>query len=107
MITKSGIESRPTYLSLKEHIEAHFLTCFIALLLVRILELETGHRHSAEKLIDSMRLACGTHLEENWYRFDYRDDVLDDLSKVAGVDFTRMNLRAGEIRKMVAATKKG
>ena len=37
-ITKSELKTRPVYLSKKEHIEAHFLTCFISLLLVRLLQ---------------------------------------------------------------------
>ena len=35
-ITKSELEARPVYVSRKEHIEAHFLICFIALVLVRL-----------------------------------------------------------------------
>nr|WP_249365393.1 hypothetical protein [Cytobacillus citreus] len=30
---KSDLESRPVYLSRQEHIEAHFLTCFISLVI--------------------------------------------------------------------------
>lgn len=35
-ITKSYLEARPIYVSLKDHIEAHFLTCFISLVLIRL-----------------------------------------------------------------------
>jgi len=105
-VTKSDLEARPSYVSSPEGIEAHFLTCFVALLIVRILEMKTGHKYSAASLIDAMRRASGTHIGENWYRFDYRDDVLDDLGIATGIDFTRLNLKTGDIKRMVAATKK-
>ena len=41
-ITKSELEARPVYVSRKEHIEAHFLICFIALVLVRLLQERLG-----------------------------------------------------------------
>ena len=34
-ISKSDFKTRPIYVSLEAHIEAHFLTCFVALLLTR------------------------------------------------------------------------
>lgn len=37
-VTKSELETRPVYLSLEDHIKAHFLTCFIALVIARILQ---------------------------------------------------------------------
>ncbi|MEG1931402.1 MAG: transposase [Anaerovorax sp.] len=38
-ITKSELEARPVYVWTREHIEAHFLTCFVALAIARILEI--------------------------------------------------------------------
>ena len=105
-ITKTDLESRPSYVSTPESIEAHFLTCFIALLIMRILEMKTCRKYSTASLINAMKKASGTHIGENWYRFDYRDEVLDDLGTVTGIDFTRLNLKTGDIRKIVAATKK-
>ena len=37
-IMKTEFRSRPVYLRLEEHIKAHFLTCFIALVIYRMLE---------------------------------------------------------------------
>lgn len=37
-ITKSELEARPVYVRTKEHINAHFLICFIALLMMRIIQ---------------------------------------------------------------------
>ena len=37
-ITKSELETRPIFVWTEESIEAHFLSCFIALLIIRLLE---------------------------------------------------------------------
>ena len=39
-LTKSELEARTVYVWTKEHIEAHILTCFVALTLTRILEMK-------------------------------------------------------------------
>ena len=39
-LQKNELEARPVYVWKKEHIEAHFLTCFIALTITRILEMK-------------------------------------------------------------------
>jgi hypothetical protein len=37
-VTKSDLEGRPVFVRTPEHINAHFLTCFIALVMVRIIQ---------------------------------------------------------------------
>ena len=37
-ITKSDLEGRPVFVRTKEHINAHFLTCFIALTMIRLIQ---------------------------------------------------------------------
>ena len=61
-ITKSELKTRPVFLSLKEHIEAHFLICFVSLLLLRLLEKETDHKYSTKELINEMKNISGTYL---------------------------------------------
>ncbi|HFU4500129.1 TPA: IS1634 family transposase, partial [Streptococcus suis] len=41
-VTKTELESRPVYVWTEEHIQAHFLTCFIALILIRLLQYRTN-----------------------------------------------------------------
>lgn len=37
-IMKSDLDARPVYVSTQEHIQAHFLICFVALLMVRVIQ---------------------------------------------------------------------
>jgi len=105
-VTKSDLESRPVYVSREEHIQAHFSICFIALLIARILEMKAGNQYSISKLIDNLRKSECTHLKSNYYLFDYYSDVLNVIGKKFNVDFSCKIRSVGEIKKILASTKK-
>jgi transposase len=54
-ILKSELEARPVYLKRDDRIQAHFMTCFIALLIYRILEKQLGEHFTCEEIIDTLR----------------------------------------------------
>lgn len=54
-IMKSEFKARPVYLQKNERIEAHFLTCFLALTVFRILEKKLSAQFTAHNLIDTLR----------------------------------------------------
>lgn len=105
-ITKSELEARPVYVWTKEHIEAHFLTCFVALTIARILEMKLGRKHSIGAILDSLSKASCTLVQQNYYLFDYYDEVLKDIGNVVGIDFSKRIRTLGEIKKILADTKK-
>ncbi|SFE79378.1 Transposase DDE domain-containing protein [Thermoanaerobacter thermohydrosulfuricus] len=105
-ITKSDFESRPVYLSLKDHIDAHFLTCFISLVIARILEHRLKGKYSVTEILENLRRASCSHIKENYYLFDFYNDVLEDIGKELGIDFSKKFMRLGEIKKILGETKK-
>lgn len=105
-VTKSDLEARPVYVSRKDHIEAHFLTCFIALVLARILEMKTEQKYSITRMLESLRKAECSHLQQNYYLFDYYDEILKDIGEKTGVDFSKKILSLGEIKNFLGGTKK-
>lgn len=120
-ISKSELKTRPVHVSLESHIEAHFLSCFVALLLIRVLELkmnqaslpvssdEAGNRKltfSAFELINSIRNYTCSSLGENLYNFHYTDDVIQSLEKMFGIDLSKKYRTRGEIKKIIANAKK-
>jgi hypothetical protein len=105
-VTKSDLEARPVYLSREDRIQAHFLICFIALTLVRILERKLGGKFAASRVIDSLKKVSCSYLEEGWYLFDYADDVTDEISNTMGIPLGKKYLRLGEIKKILGDTKK-
>lgn len=54
-ITKSEFKARPVYVWTKEHIEAHFLTCFISLVIMRLLELKLNNKYYSGTIIESLK----------------------------------------------------
>lgn len=104
-VTKSDLETRPVYVSRQEHIEAHFLTCYVALCILRVIQALAGGRYSAATIAGELAAMCGTRLEGNWWRFDYRSDATDDLCRMAGIDLTRQNMQLKDIKAVFSQAK--
>ena len=105
-VTKSDLEARPVYVSREDHIEAHFLTCFVALVVARILEMKTEHKYSITRLLESLAKSECSHAQQNYYLFDYFDDVLSDIGSIFDVDFSKRIRSLGEIKKFLSDTKR-
>jgi transposase len=105
-ITKSDLETRPVYLSRQDHIEAHFLICFIALVIARLLEKQLEHRHAIPKILDSLRRCSCSLLEQNLYLFDYYDQILCDLGEQLDIDFSRKYRTVKEMKTIIGKSKK-
>lgn len=105
-VTKGVIETRPVFVSLKDHINAHFLTCFIALTIMRIIQAKTGKLYSAEKIVECLnRISCSNEYE-NIYLFDYRSEISDAIGDALSIDFTNKRLRLGDIKNILGQVKK-
>ena len=105
-VTKSELEDRPIYVSTKEHIEAHFLTCYLALVLCRVLQHKLNKKYSVEKILESLKQCNCSHIENNYYLFNYFDDILKDIGDAVSIDFSNKYMRLQEIKKILAETKK-
>jgi transposase len=105
-ITKSELKTRPVHVSTREHIEAHFLTCFVSLLILRLLQLETKGKYSVRTLVDTMKEMTGTYVDKNYYMFDHYNEIVDDLGKATDIDFSRRFMTLGDVKNIIAKTKK-
>ena len=54
-IMKSEFKARPVYLSRDDRIRAHFITCFLALVLYRYLEKKLNYKYTASEIIRTLR----------------------------------------------------
>lgn len=104
-ITKSDLEARPVYLSRNDHIQAHFLICFVALVIARLLVQCLDNKYPIPKIVESLNKASGTHLERNWYVFDHADDITNDIAAIFGINLSCKYIRLGDIKKILGATK--
>lgn len=105
-VTKSELDARPVYVSRKEHIEAHFLTCYIALVLSRVLQHKLDKKYSVGKVLESLGKCNCSNIHENYYLFDYYDTVLKDIGIVTNIDFSIKTRSLQDIKKILALTKK-
>lgn len=106
-ITKSELEGRPVYVQTPTHIEGHFLVCFIALLITRLMQKRTSEGYSAQKIIDSIRkFKCG-YIKENLYKTMYYDDTIEELNRVYQLkNVGKRWLTKKNIKEMSASAKR-
>ena len=105
-VTKSELNDRPVYVSTKEHIEAHFLTCYLALVLSRVLQHKLDKKYSVGKIFESLSKCNCSNIQENFYLFDYFDSVLKDIGDVTNIDFSLKSRSLQDIKKILGNTKK-
>ena len=85
-ILKTDFKARPIYVQRQDRIKAHFLICFIALLILRILEEKTGHVYTVTELLSTLRSMNVINVEEHGYIPAYtRTEITDTLHNVFGL----------------------
>lgn len=99
-IIKSEFKTRPVFVSTEAHIQAHFLICFVTLLIMRVLEQFIGNRHSVRQIRNSLANYSCSYLDQNYFLFDYRDDVILTIEKVFGLDLSKKIMSLSEIKKI-------
>lgn len=97
-IIKSEFKTRPVYVSTEAHIQAHFLICFVTLLIMRVLEQFMEKRHSVRQIRNSLADYSCSYLDQNYYLFDYRDDVILTIEKTFGLDLSKKIMPLSEIK---------
>lgn len=105
-VTKGVLETRSLYVSLQDHINAHFLTCFIVLTIMRIIQKKTSKVYSAEKIVECLNKISCSNEHENIYLFDYRSEISDAIGEALEIDFTNKRLRLEDIKNILAQVKK-
>ena len=99
-IIKSEFKTRPVFVSTQEHIQAHFLICFVTLLIMRVLEQFIGKCHSIRQIRNALANYSCSYLDQNYYLFDYRDDVILTMEKTFGLDLSKKIMPLSEIKKI-------
>lgn len=104
-VTKSELEARPVFVWTTPRIEAHFLTCYVGLVILRLLQRATGI-HASRIREEIAAMSCSA-LCANWWLFDHRTDESDAMLEAVGVpELRRKNMRTGEVRAAFAKAKR-
>ena len=78
-IMKSDFLARLINLSREDRIKAHFMTCFIALLIYRILEKKLDYKYTTKEILDTLRNMNVTELKGNGYIPSYERTNITDF----------------------------
>ncbi|HEM3670848.1 TPA: IS1634 family transposase [Streptococcus suis] len=97
-VTKMELESRPVYVWTEEHIQAHFLTCFIALVHLRLLQHQIDWKMSPERITSALNSAKATRLRDDYYRLQENSDM-QELNKLLGFDWTNGIVKFETLKK--------
>ena len=85
-VSKTDIETRPVRVWTKEHIESHFLTCFVSLVIVRLLEKNLDNNYSIRKIIDSLINFSAELDTENIYKLLGANTIIKQLINQSNLD---------------------
>lgn len=106
-IMKSEFKARPVYLQRPDRIKAHFMTCFIALIIYRFLEKKLDEKYTCSQLIHTLK-------EMNFYQVTgegfiptyTRTDLTDALHETFGFRTDYQIVTNTQMKKIFKTTKK-
>lgn len=105
-IMKNEFSARPVYVSRDDRIKAHFLTCYLALILYRFLEKRLGGKYTCLEIIATLRDMKFLRIPSEGYIPAYtRTKLTDDLHEHFGFWTDRRIISKGTMKKIIAQTK--
>lgn len=106
-IMKTEFEARPVYVRRDDRIKAHFMTCYISLLLYRLLEKRLGNTYTANQILETLRSMQMTLLNTaSGYIPTYtRTALTDALHKTFGFRTDYEFITKSSMRTIIKDTK--
>lgn len=75
-ITKSEFDARPINVRLEDHIDAHFLICFISLVIIKLIQNEINNKYTIKNILEKIKNFKCTHETGNIYKFiGYKPEI--------------------------------
>ena len=106
-IMKSEFEARPVYLHRQERIVAHFITCFIALIVYRYLEKRLDGKYTCSQIIETLQEMNFLKYEGKGYQPTYtRTELTDALHEAFGFCTSKQIVPIKKMKKICAETKR-
>ena len=97
-VTKTEFRSRPVYVRLKESMEAHFLTCFIALVVLRVLQVKTNRMMSSKRLVEALQSARALELGKGYCRVQANEDM-KEMNQFLGIEWNYAHVKSEKIEQ--------
>lgn len=100
-ITKSEFNARPINVRLEDHIDAHFLICFIGLVIIRILQAKSDNKYTLKNLLEKMKNFKCTHETGNLYKLIGYKPEIQYLNRKLQINLDMKYNTREEIRKII------
>lgn len=104
-IMKTDLRSRPVFVSLEEHINAHFLTCFLALLFVRLVEVKLDHKFKVSEIIESLRKIQYTDIGVGYISSFKMTSCIESLVNDFQIECDYNSYTPQQMRKIINSSK--
>lgn len=106
-IMKHDFNAQPVYVSTKESIKAHFLICFMALVIYRLLEEKLQFKYTITQILETLRSMNVLDIEGYGYIPAYtRTDLTDQLHNIFGFRTDNEIIKKSKMKSIVSQTKK-
>jgi transposase len=107
-LMKTEFEARPVYVRREDRIRAHFMTCYMSLLLYRLLEKKLGSSYTSEQILETLRSMKMTLLSTaSGYIPSYtRSEITNALHKAFGFRTDYEFIPKSSMRSIIKETKK-
>lgn len=104
---KSEFRARPVYVQKDERIRAHFMTCFLALMIFRTLEKRLGNRYTSEEILATLRGMQFQKMKGLGYLPCYtRTEITDALHEAFGFRTDKQIITDKKMKEILKSTKK-
>ena len=106
-IMKTDFEARPVYLNRQDRILAHFITCFIALIVYRYLEKKLDNKYTIDQILPVLQEMDFMKYEGKGYQPVYtRTELTDALHEAFEFCTSKQIVPVAKMRNIISQTKK-
>lgn len=98
-VLKTDLSGRPVYVRTEDHVEGHFLICFLALLISRILEMKLDNKYSVKRIQESLKNATCREITNGIYSLNKQDETYREIESIYNVTMNYKNIRIETLRK--------
>jgi transposase len=98
-VTKTDLEGRPVYVWKESHIKGHFLTCYLALLFYRILQIKLDNKYPVHQIKEALNSANAIKYAKDILILIETNTLLKKLSAIHQMDIDYETMRVEKFKK--------
>ena len=102
-VLKTNFSARPVYVSERSHIIGHFITCYTALLIYRLLETkldQNGTHFTTEQILNTLKVMNVMNFQDTFYASAYTESELGiALNAAFGLELNKKYYKPKELNK--------